>query len=79
MECTSGILKGRWRIPKAGVCLHSIDSVDMVWLISCALHNMLLEVDGLDIPEWGGGLGDLESDSVPMAMHYILSLGDPCL
>ena len=82
VECTFGILKGRWRILKTGVRLHSTESVDMIWATCCALHNMLLEVDGLDIPwdgvkvptsEWDGELGDLESEDVPLAMRRILS------
>ena len=31
MECTFGILKGKWRILKAGVCIHGVDSVDYIW------------------------------------------------
>ena len=81
VECAFGILKGRFRILKAGVRLHSIRSVDMVWLTCCALHNMLLEVDGLDEPwdgskvptsEWEGALGELEEEDVPVAMRRAL-------
>ena len=32
VECAFGILKGRWRILKTGVCLHSTQAVDQVWL-----------------------------------------------
>ena len=53
VECTFGILKGRWRILKTGVRLHDTASVDKIWLTCCALHNMRLEVDGLD-KEWDG-------------------------
>ena len=31
VECTFGILKGRWRILKAGVRLHGVDSCDKIW------------------------------------------------
>ena len=48
VECTFGILKGRWRVLKAGVRLHGTKTVDSVWKTCCALHNWLLEVDGLD-------------------------------
>jgi DDE superfamily endonuclease len=48
VECTFGILKGRWRILKTGIRMHGVESTDRVWLTCCALHNMLLEVDGLD-------------------------------
>ena len=82
VECAFGILKGRWRILKTGVRLHSTQSADRIWLTCCALHNMLLEVDGLDIAwdgkqvgtsEWEGDLGRLESEDVPMAMRRVLS------
>jgi hypothetical protein len=65
VECTFGILKGRWRILKAGIRLHGIDAPDKVWMTCCALHNWLLEVDGLDdkweqgVPaDWEGELGE---------------------
>ena len=31
IECTFGILKGRWRILKAGVRIRGVDGVDDVW------------------------------------------------
>ena len=70
---------------KSGIRLHSIESVDKIWLTCCALHNMLLEVDGLDEPwdgvrqptsQWEGELGNLESDDVPMAMRCLMSPAD---
>jgi hypothetical protein len=51
VECTFGILKGRWRILKSGIRLQGVDAVDKVWLTCCALHNWLLEIDGLNA-EW---------------------------
>jgi hypothetical protein len=48
VECTFGILKGRWRILKFGRQLHGVDATDKVWLTCCALHSMLIDVDGLD-------------------------------
>ena len=47
VECAFGILKSRWRILKTGIRVHGIDKCDKVWLTCCALHNMLLEIDGL--------------------------------
>jgi Plant transposon protein len=47
VECTFGIRKGRFRILKIGIRLHSIESVDRLWKTCCALHNMLLDDDGL--------------------------------
>ena len=48
VECTFGILKGRFTVLKTGVKLRNFEYVDQVWLTSCALHNMLLFIDGLD-------------------------------
>lgn len=39
---------GRWRILKTGVRLHGLEIVDDIWFTCCALHNMLLNCDGLD-------------------------------
>ena len=47
VECVFGILKGIWRCLRNGIKLHGIDNCDKIWLTCCALHNMLLEVDGL--------------------------------
>jgi hypothetical protein len=65
VECTFGILKGRWRILKSGIRLNGIESADKIWKTCCALHNLLLDVDGLDdqwengVPsDWEGELGD---------------------
>ena len=67
---------------KSGVLLHSTESVDRVWLTCCALHNWLLEVDGLDQPwdgvnattsEWEGDLGQLDDTDVPLALRRIMS------
>ncbi len=55
VECTFGILKGRWRILMAGVCIHGVDSVDYIWLTCCALHNWLLDIDGMN-EIWVGGV-----------------------
>lgn len=85
LECTFGILKGRWRILKTGVRLHSTESVDRVWLTCCALHNWLLEIDGLDQPwdgvnattsEWTGDLGELDPTDVPLALRRIMTPAD---
>jgi hypothetical protein len=47
VECMFGILKGRWRILKSGVRISGVDSVDYIWFTCCALHNWLLDIDGL--------------------------------
>jgi DDE superfamily endonuclease len=62
VECTFGILKGRWRILKTGIRLHGIEVTDEIWMTCCALHNWLLDIDGLD-DKWQGGVpSDWESE-----------------
>ncbi len=61
VECTFGILKGRWRILKARVRIHGVDSVDSIWLTCCALHNWLLDIDGMN-EIWVGGVPTVVSD-----------------
>lgn len=53
VECTFGILKCRFAVLKRGITLQGIDATDRIWLTCCALHNFLLEEDGLDV-DWGG-------------------------
>ena len=48
VECTFGILKGRFVILQNGIRLHGLCNTDKVWLTCCALHNMLLHDDGLN-------------------------------
>ena len=48
VECTFGILKGHFRILKSGITIHGIEATDQIWMTCCALHNFLLEEDGLD-------------------------------
>jgi hypothetical protein len=55
VECTFGILKGRWRILKTGIRLHEVTACDNIWKTCCALHNYLLEVDGLS-KKWTRGI-----------------------
>jgi hypothetical protein len=71
VECTFGILKGRWRILKTGIRLHGLDAADQIWKTCCALHNHLLEIDGLDskwesgVPsDWEGSLGQHEDRDI---------------
>jgi len=83
VECTFGILKGRWRILKSGVRLNGVDSVDCIWLTCCALHNWLLEVDGLSetwvggtlnlTSDWEGEMGSLDFDGVKDAVPNALA------
>ena len=85
VDCTFGILKGRWRILKTGVRLHGIQVVDKVWLTCCALHNWLSEEDGngdewtggISIDDWLGELGendlDHDEDNPPAVFDRLLS------
>jgi hypothetical protein len=54
VECTFGILKGRWRILKTGIRVHNTEVSDNIWMTCCALHNLLLDVDGLS-HKWEDG------------------------
>ena len=56
-----GILKGRWRILKSGVRISGVDSVDCIWFTCCALHNWLLDIDGLS-EKWVGGVQQCNSN-----------------
>ena len=78
VECCFGILKGRWRILKTGIRLHGVEAGDKVWMTCCALHNWLLEVDGLDkkwsqgVPsDYEGSMGQHEQRDVPLAIQRL--------
>lgn len=66
----------RWRILKTGVRLQSAQAVDKVWLTCCALHNWLLDGDGLD-ESWGSGenandyLGHLGLHDAEDALRFV--------
>ena len=79
VECTFGILKGRFRILKIGIRIHSIESVDQLWCTCCALHNMFLFADGLSETwaeggesDWEGELG-LHNENDISNIHFDLS------
>lgn len=79
VECTFGILKSRWRILKTGIRLHSTEAADNVWLTCCALHNMLLKVEGLrkglenGIPSFwmSDRNGDLDFEDLPQGIRRL--------
>ena len=48
VECVFDIMKGRFRVLQYGLRLRKIEHCDNLWLTCCALHNLLLNVDGLD-------------------------------
>ncbi|KAG7349035.1 DDE superfamily endonuclease [Nitzschia inconspicua] len=76
VECTFGIMKGRWRILKAGIRVHGTEAADKIWKTCCALHNWLLEADGLD-KTWGSdyvsSLGTLNEDDMPLGVRALFS------
>ncbi|CAJ1928020.1 unnamed protein product [Cylindrotheca closterium] len=69
VEYTFGVMKGRFRILKTGIPLHGIEVCDRIWLTCCALHNFLLEEDGLDTGWYvssylGADHGDHDMDDI---------------
>jgi hypothetical protein len=80
VECTFGILKGRWQILKAGVRIHGVDGVDDVWLTCCALHNWLLDIDGLSgewkngmpVSDWKGPIGGMDLEGIDAGVANVI-------
>ena len=54
VECAFGIMKGRFTILRYGTCFKSITRCDQLWLTCFAIHNMLIDIDGLD-ENWKNG------------------------
>ena len=91
VECTFGILKGRFRVLKTGIRLWGVMKVDDVWKTCCALHNWLLDIDGISSvwengvriihSDWEGPLGNLDLDGVrediPNAISHLSTNFDP--
>ena len=50
VECTFGILKGRFWQLKNGTRVRGAKAMDNMWMTCCALHNFFLEEDNLDCP-----------------------------
>jgi hypothetical protein len=84
VECTFGMLKGRFRILKTGIRLLGQRSADNIFLTCCALHNWLLNEDGLSAgweegtPSiWEGSLGFHDvcdaQEHLPAAVHRLMS------
>jgi hypothetical protein len=79
VECTFGILKGRWRILKSGIRLHNTEVADNIWLTCCSLHNWLLDADGLSdgwqngIPShWETESGELRERDIPESIRKLM-------
>ena len=67
-------MKGRWRILKIGGHLFGVDEIDHIWKPCCALHNILLHIDGYT-EEWDGGLGQFDKEdihNVPSALQRLI-------
>jgi hypothetical protein len=88
VECTFGILKGRWRILKTGIRLSGVECADKIFLTCCALHNWLLEIDGLASSwnngisteaesDWNGALGEHDPDDNHVVPRAIMNLHNP--
>ena len=78
VECTFGILKKRFQILQKGVQAYDLEDADRVWMTCCALHNMLLDVDGLD-ELWEGEIPSDPSvgDTDTFAIERLLN-GEDC-
>ena len=63
VECTFGIMKGRFSILRYGTRLHSIKKCDQLFLTCCALHNRLLFIDGLHKNWLTGAESNWEKDN----------------
>ena len=72
VECTFGILKGRFSVLKTGIRLHSLKDCDKIWLTCCALHNRLLFIDGLNEGWENGAHSDfVSSDDTNFAVSRL--------
>jgi len=71
VECTFGILKGRWRVLKTGIRLEGVEVADKIWKTCCALHNWLLEIDGLD-GQWDAAIGQQDASDVLRHLPFAL-------
>lgn len=77
VECTFGILKGRFRCLKLPIYNHDKDTVDDMFFTCCILHNMLLTEDGYDKRweenmNWSGQAGHHDASDIPSIFkrHY---------
>lgn len=55
IECTFGILKGRFRILKIPILFQSHAVIENIFKTCCVIHNMILTEDGLD-SRWESGM-----------------------
>ena len=52
IECTFGILKGRFRILKNAIRLKYEDDIEALFRTCAVLHKILLQFDGFLNPDW---------------------------
>ena len=71
VECTFGMLKGRWRIIKSGIRFHGVDVADDVWMACCALHNTLPE-DGRWTVDWSGFDSEFDYEESSDTVLFVL-------
>ena len=81
--------KGKMENLKSGVRVYGVDKVDEIWLTCCALHNWLLDIDGLSnkwndgvlVSDWEGELGRMDfnrlRESIPNAIAQLSTNLDP--
>ena len=60
---------------KASIRVHGVNFTDKIWMTCCALHNLLIDVDGLS-NEWNGELGlhdeeDGSRENIPFALQRL--------
>jgi hypothetical protein len=89
VACTFGILKGRWKILKSGVCVYGVDRINEIWLTYCVMHNWHLDIDGLPgkrkdgvlVSNYDGELGQMNfgglRESIPNLIARISINLDP--
>lgn len=75
VECTFGILKGRFLIFESPIRFHGIGVIDKIWLTCCALHNLLLSIDTADDDDNGDAVKNYLGLPDASTMKYISS---PC-
>jgi hypothetical protein len=76
VECTFGILKGRFRCLKLPIYYHSKEAIDNMFFTCCILHNMLLSHDGLDSRwengvNWAGQDGEHDKEDIHIFRRHL--------
>lgn len=70
VECTFGILKGRFRCLKLPIFYQDKEVIDSMFFTCCILHNILLNIDGFDVRwekgvNWQGQDGNHDVSDMP--------------